>query len=87
MKKTFAALLAVATVGGAFSVTPANAQRWVGPAIGGAVVGGIIGGAIASQAAPAPVYVAPGPYPCRWVREGFYDAYGNYRYRRVQYCD
>ena len=86
MKKTFAALLAVTSLA-ALTTTPASAQRWVGPAIGGAVVGGIIGGALASQAAPAPVYVAPGPYPCRWVREGFYDAYGNYRYRRVQYCD
>lgn len=87
MKKTFAALLAVATVAGALSTTPANAQRWVAPAVVGGLIGGaIVGGAIASQP-PAPVYVAPGPYPCRWVREGFYDAYGNYRYRRVQYCD
>lgn len=87
MKKTFAALLAAATVAGALSTTPANAQRALGAAIAGGIIGGaIVGGAIASQQ-PAPVYVAPGPYPCRWVREGFYDAYGNYRYRRVQYCD
>jgi hypothetical protein len=84
MKKTFAALLAVASLA-ALTTTPASAQRWVGPAIAGGIIGGaIVGGAIASQQ-PAPVYVAPGP--CRWVREGFYDAYGNYRYRRVQYCD
>jgi hypothetical protein len=86
MKKTFVALLAVASLA-AVTTTPASAQRWVGPAIAGGIIGGaIVGGAIASQQ-PAPVYVAPGPYPCRWVREGFYDAYGNYRYRRVQYCD
>jgi hypothetical protein len=82
MKKTFAALLAVATVAGALSATPANAQR----ALGAAVAGGIIGGAIASQQAPAPVYVAPPGPPCRWVRERYWDGY-DWRFRRVQYCD
>jgi hypothetical protein len=86
MKKTFAALLAVASLA-ALTTTPASAQRGLAAGIAGGIIGGaIVGGAIASQQ-PAPVYVAPGPYPCRWVREGFYDAYGNYRYRRVQYCD
>jgi hypothetical protein len=86
MNKILAALLAVAMVA-AFSTTPASAQRALGAAIAGGLIGGaIVGGAVAASQ-PAPVYVAPGPYPCRWVREGFYDAYGNYRYRRVQYCD
>ncbi len=84
MKKTFAALLAVASLA-ALTSTPASAQRWVGPAVGGAIVGGIIGGAIASQQ-PAPVYVAPPGPPCRWVRERYWDGY-DWRFRRVQYCD
>jgi hypothetical protein len=83
MKKTFAALLAVATVAGALSTTPANAQRALGAAIAGGIIGGaIVGGAVAASQ-PAPVYVAP---PCRWVRERFWDGY-EWRFRRVQYCD
>jgi hypothetical protein len=86
MKKTFAALLAVATVAGALTATPANAQRALGAAIAGGIVGGaIVGGAVAASQAPAPVYVAPPP-PCRWVRERFWDGY-EWRFRRVQYCD
>jgi hypothetical protein len=85
MKKTFAALLAVATVAGALSTTPASAQRALGAAIAGGIIGGaIVGGAVAASQAPAPVYVAPPP--CRWVRERFWDGY-DWRYRRVQYCD
>ena len=65
MKKTFAALLAVATVAGALSATPANAQRALGAAVAGGIIGGaIVGGAIAAQQAPAPGYVGPGPGPC-----------------------
>ena len=82
MKKTFTALLAVATVAGALSATPASAQR----ALGAAIAGGIVGGAVAASQAPAPVYVAPGPGPCRWVRERYWDGY-DWRFRRVQYCD
>jgi hypothetical protein len=79
MKKTFAALLAVAT--------PASAQRALGAAIAGGIIGGaIVGGAVAASQAPAPVYVAPAPPPCRWVRERFWDGY-DWRFRRVQYCD
>jgi hypothetical protein len=87
MKKTFAALLAVATVAGALTTTTASAQRALGAAIAGGIVGGaIVGGAVAASQAPAPVYVAPPGPPCRWVRERFWDGY-DWRYRRVQYCD
>jgi hypothetical protein len=84
MKKTFAALLAAATVAGALTATPANAQRALGAAIAGGIIGGaIVGGAVAASQPPAPVYVAP---PCRWVRERYWDGY-DWRFRRVQYCD
>jgi hypothetical protein len=88
MKKTFAALLAVATVAAWLSATPASAQRALGAAIAGGIIGGaIVGGAVAASQQPAPVYVAPGgPPPCRWVRERFWDGY-DWRFRRVQYCD
>ena len=83
MKKTFAALLAAASLA-ALTTTPASAQRWVGPAIAGGIIGGaIVGGAVAASQPPAPVYVAP---PCRWVRERYWDGY-DWRFRRVQYCD
>ena len=82
MKKSFAALLAVATVAGALSATPASAQRALGAAVAGGIIGGaIVGGAIA--ASQPPVYA---PAPCRWVRERYWDGY-EWRFRRVQYCD
>ena len=89
MKKTLAALVAVATIAGSLAVTPASAQRGVAAGVAAGLIGGaIVGGAIASQApgyyGPGPVYVE-GP-PCRWVRERFWDGYG-WRFRRVQYCD
>ena len=88
MNKTFAALLALAMVAGLATTTPASAQRGLGAAIAGGIIGGaIVGGAVAaSQAPPPPVYVAPEPYPCRWVRERFWDGY-EWRFRRVPYCD
>lgn len=87
MKKTFAALLGVATVAGALTTTQASAQRALGAAIAGGIVGGaIVGGAVAASQAPAPVYVAPPGPPCRWVRERYWDGY-DWRFRRVQYCD
>jgi hypothetical protein len=86
MKKTLAALLAVASLA-ALTTTPASAQRALGAAIAGGIIGGaIVGGAVAASQAPPPVYVAPGPYPCRWVRERYWDGY-DWRFRRVQYCD
>ena len=87
MNKTFAALLAVAMIAASLAATPANAQRALGAAIAGGLIGGaIVGGAVAASQAPPPVYVAPGPGPCRWVRERYWDGY-DWRFRRVQYCD
>lgn len=90
MKKTFAALVAVATIAGSLAATPASAQRGVAAGVAAGLIGGaIIGGAIASSrpayAAPAPVYVDDYP-ACRLVRERFWDGYG-WRYRRVEVCD
>ena len=90
MKKTFAALVAVATIAGSLAATPASAQRGVGAGIAAGLIGGaIIGGAIASSrpayAAPAPVYVDDYP-ACRMVRERFWDGYG-WRVRRVEVCN
>jgi hypothetical protein len=93
MKKTFAALVAVATVAGSLAVAPAakagDGQIAAGVA-GGLIGGALLGGAIAASR-PAPVYVAPAPVyveeaPCRWGRERFWDGYG-WRYRRIQVCD
>ena len=90
MKKTFAALVAVATVAGSLTATPASAQRGVAAGVAAGLIGGaIIGGAIASSrpayAAPAPVYVDEAP-ACRMVRERFWDGY-DWRYRRVEVCN
>jgi hypothetical protein len=90
MKKTFAALVAIATIAGSLTATPASAQRGVAAGVAAGLIGGaIVGGAIASSrpdyAAPAPVYVEEGP-PCRLVRERFWDGYG-WRFRRIEVCD
>jgi hypothetical protein len=90
MKKTFAALLAVATIAGSLASTPASAQRGLGAAIAGGIIGGaIVGGAVAASR-PAPVYVEPGYVeeapPCRWARQRYWDGY-DWRYRRIQVCD
>jgi hypothetical protein len=89
MKKTFAALVAVATLAGSLAATPASAQRGVGVGIAAGLLGGaIIGGAIASSrpAYGGPVYVEDAPPPCRLVRERFWDGYG-WRFRRVEVCN
>ena len=90
MKKTFAALAAVATLAGSLAATPASAQRGVGVGIAAGLLGGaIVGGAIASSrpAYGGPVYVEDAPYPaCRLVRERFWDGYG-WRFRRNEVCD
>ncbi len=92
MKKTFAALAAVATIA-VLASTPASAQRGLGAAVAGGIIGGaIVGGAIAaSPPPPPPGYYAGGPAyvegpPCRWVRERFWDGY-DWRFRRIQVCD
>jgi hypothetical protein len=89
MKKTLAALVAVATIAASLTATPASAQRGLAAGVAAGLIGGaIVGGAIASQrpAYGGPVYVEEAPVPCRWVRERFWDGY-NWRFRRVQYCD
>ena len=90
MNKTFAAMVAVATVAASLSATPVHAQRGVAAGVAaGLITGAIVGGAIASSrpayAAPAPVYVEEGP-PCRMVRERFWDGYG-WRFRRYEVCN
>jgi hypothetical protein len=93
MKKTIAAFLAVATIAGSLSMTPANAQRGVAAGVAAGLIGGaIVGGAIASSrpaygAYGGPVYVedAPPPGGCYWRRERFWDGYG-WQVRPVQHC-
>jgi hypothetical protein len=90
MKKTIAACLAVATIAGSLSVTPASAQRGVAAGVAAGLIGGaIVGGAIASSrpAYGGPVYVEEAaPPPCRWVRQRFWDG-AYWRYRRMEVCD
>jgi hypothetical protein len=91
MNKTFAALVAVATLAGSLAATPASAQRGLGAAVAGGIIGGaIVGGAIAASrpAYGAPAYVEEDvpPPPCRWVRERFWDGYA-WRFRRVEVCN
>ena len=95
MKKTIAAMVAVATIAGSLvSVAPAaraDGGRIAAGVAGGLIGGALIGGAIAASR-PAPVYGAPAPVyveeppPCRLVRERFWDGYG-WRVRRVEVCD
>ena len=95
MRKTIAAMVAVATIAGSLvSVAPAaraDGGRIAAGVAGGLIGGALIGGAIAASR-PAPVYGAPAPVyveeppPCRLVRERFWDGYG-WRYRRVEVCD
>ena len=89
MKKTFAAFIAVATIAGSLTTTPASAQRGVAAGVAAGLIGGaIVGGAIASSrpAYGAPVYVEEAPPACRLVRERFWDGYG-WAYRRVEVCN
>ena len=100
MKKTFAALVAVATIAGSLSATPASAQRGVAAGVAAGLIGGaIVGGAIASQNgyygpgyyAPGyggPAYVVDPGYgeSCFWQRQRFWDGYG-WRVRSVRVCD
>ena len=63
MKKTFAALVAVATIAGSLAATPASAQRGVAAGVAAGLIGGaIIGGAIASS---RPAY---GPARSMWKK-------------------
>ena len=75
MKKTFAAIVAVATIAGSFAVTPASAQRGVT--------------APGRYYEPAPYGASRGPYDdfgsCEWVNQRFWDGHG-WRVRRVRVC-
>ena len=102
MKKTFAALVAVATVAGSLAATPASAQRGVAAGVAAGLLGGaIVGGAIASQNGYyGPGYYAPGYYgggpayvvdpgyggDCYLQRQRFWDGYG-WRVRNVRVCN
>ena len=60
MNKTLAAFVAVATIAGSLTATPASAQRGVAAGVAAGLIGGaIVGGAIASSrpAYGGPVYV------------------------------
>jgi hypothetical protein len=85
MKKTFAALVAVATIAGSLAATPASAQRGVAAGVAAGLIGGAIAASRPAYAAPAPVYVDDYP-ACRLVRERFWDGYG-WRYRRIEVCN
>ncbi|HWL18024.1 MAG TPA: hypothetical protein VNS33_00040 [Bradyrhizobium sp.] len=90
MKTTLAAFVAIATIAGSLSVTPASAQRGVAAGVAAGLIGGaIVGGAIASSrpAYDGPVYVedAPPPGGCYWRRERFWDGYG-WQVRPVRHC-
>jgi hypothetical protein len=93
MKKTFAALVAVATIAGSMvSITPpAKAHDGVGAGLAAGLIGGaIVGGAIASSrpAYGGPVYVEgppPAPAPCYWQRQRYWDGYG-WVVRPVRVC-
>jgi hypothetical protein len=89
MKKTLVAFLAVATIGGSLTTTPASAQRGLAAGLAAGLIGGaIVGGAIASSRPyPGPVYVEGGPPPgCYWQRQRFWDGYG-WRFRSYQVCN
>ena len=96
MKKTFAAMVAVATIAGALvTAMPAAQAQYhhhhggggaglAAGLIGGAIIGGAIAASRPAYAVPAPVYVDD-YQACRLVRERFWDGYG-WRYRRVEVC-
>ena len=90
MKKTFAALVAVATIAASLAATPASAQRGVAAGVAAGLIGGaIVGGAIASSrpAYGGPVYYEDAPPPCRWVRQRYWDGYGYRLGRPVEVCN
>ena len=78
MKKTLVAFLAVATIGGSLTTTPASAQRGLAVGLAAGLVGGaIVGGAIASShyyygpGYYGPGYYGPGPYGPAYAAGGY----------------
>ncbi len=95
MKKTVAALVAVAAIACSLvsATPPAQAHDGLGAGLAAGIIGGaIVGGAIASSrpAYGGPVYIedAPPPPPadCFWRRERYWDGYG-WVVRSVRVCD
>jgi len=94
MKKTVAALLAIAAIAGSL-VSVAPAAHAGGGAVAAGVAGGLIGGAIiggAIASAPRPYYgpayydaPPPGPGGCYYRRERFWDGY-EWAFRPVRVC-
>jgi hypothetical protein len=95
MKRTIAALLAVATIAGSLASAPAQAGNG-GVAAG--VAAGLIGGAIVGSAIASsrpyypyggPVYVEPAPPPvppgCYWQQQRYWDGYA-WNYHPVRVC-
>ncbi|MBV9532107.1 MAG: hypothetical protein JO283_13830 [Bradyrhizobium sp.] len=83
MKRTVAALVAVATIAGSLVALapPARAGDSVAAGVAAGMLGGaIVGGAIASTRPVygGPVYVegGPPPYGCYWQRQRYWDGYG-----------
>jgi hypothetical protein len=94
MTKTIAALLAVASIAGSLTVTPAKANDGVGVGIAAGLLGGaIVGGAIAASRPapypPAPAYYddvpPPPPAGCYWEHRRYWDGYG-WADRPVRVC-
>jgi hypothetical protein len=91
MKTTMTALLAVATIAGSLTVTPAQAQRGWGAGVAAGLIGGaIVGGAIAASR-PYPYYYGPAYYgppvpACYWTHQRYWDGYA-WNVRPVQVCD
>ena len=71
MKKTFAALILVATIAGLLAATPVSAQR------------GVAAGVSATDYFPGPGPYDFGS--CEWVTQRFWDGHG-WRVRRVRVC-
>ena len=87
-------LLAVATVAGSLSATPAQAHS---AACGAGVAAGLIGGAIVGGAIAAsrpfpitrparPMWQVPGGPGCYWSANVIWDGY-DWRFRRVEVCN
>ena len=77
MKKSFAAIVAGATIASSLAATPSSAQRGVAP------------GVTPDRYWPAPYGAGPGPYndfgSCEWVTQRFYHGHG-WRVRRCEFA-
>ena len=95
MKKTLAALVAVASIATVTVSGPAKAHDGVGVGIAAGLLGGaIVGGAIAASrpypypyGGPAYYEAAPPPVPpgCYWQQQRYWDGYA-WNYHPVRVC-